>query len=123
MSFILGNPGGPLTDIEENRRYLDKWLSINPNINFEINLYTPYPGTPMTELAISLGYSPPDALEEYENDNSFNTKFRDYMVLPWFDKKDRDYYIKRYYELFPPTEYSQRKYRKDGKLITSIDNK
>ena len=107
MSFIFGNPGGPLGDLEDNRHYIDEWQKINPNVSYQVCFYTPYPGTPMTDMAISLGYRAPEFLEDYEKDDHFKTKHRNIIALPWLEKSERDDYIRRYYNLFEKEEYVQ----------------
>ena len=55
-SFMLGLPGETEEDMIENVRFLSR---IKPNFTY-FNLYTPFPGTEATEIAIRDGVLPPD---------------------------------------------------------------
>lgn len=114
MSFIFGNPGVPLNDLEENRRYIDKWKKINPNVRYQVCMYTPYPGTPMTDLAVKSGYIPPSGLEEYGQDVFFNTGHRKDISLPWHSNDERIKYNKKFIELFKETDNSEWCWRNNG---------
>lgn len=101
MSFILANPIGPLSDIEENAEQLNKWIKVNPNVRFQICFYTPYPGTPMTDIAIKKGYSPPVNLEGYGEDPYFIDIDRSMKKVDWLTPEDSADYIKRFLKNFP----------------------
>jgi len=102
MAFIFGNPEGPLNDLEENREFLSKCQKINQNVKFQIGFYTPYPGTPMADLAESNGYIAPQSLVEYSESPFFLDVNRSVKArIPWFTAEDSTNYIKRFYRLFP----------------------
>lgn len=107
MSFIFGNPGDTFDDIAENKKWLMQWMEINSNVKYQVCIYAPYPGTPVTELAIERGYDAPKRLEDYPEDVHFSTKHRDVYALPWMDGATRDSYINRYFELFPARSFAQ----------------
>ena len=108
LSFIFGNPVGPLTDLEENKAYLDKWRLINSKVKFQNCFYTPYPGTPLAELAAEKGYKVPLNLEGYASDSYFLDvdRFNINAGIPWFSPEEYSDYIKRYHKLFSKTDCS-----------------
>jgi len=102
MSFIFGNPRG-LKDLEENRNFLTECQSIDPdNVRFQVCFYTPYPGTPMTDLAEIDGYKSPVSLEEYSGSVYFLDTDRSLKEkISWFSLEDSSRYIDQYEKLFP----------------------
>ncbi len=62
-SMIIGFPGEPM---EYVRRTVDLACQLhkeNPRCWFPFNIYTPFPKTPMFELAVQHGFRPPEDLE------------------------------------------------------------
>ncbi len=104
MSFIFGSPNGPLDDLEKNRTFLNKCLSLNQKIHFQTCFYTPYPGTPLTDCAKKLGYNEPKTLEEFGEHSFFINTNRAYITLPWLSKDKENDYINRFNKLFPESE-------------------
>ena len=101
LSFIFGNPFGPLSDLEENREFLDKCLDLNQNVRFQVCFYTPYPGSELSKMAIEKGYKNPKTLEEYASDPFFLNTSRSPKRIPWLSEKDSEDYLKRFYDLYP----------------------
>ena len=88
VSFIMGIPGERREDRIKTLDFYNelKGLAENPD-DVEINaffIYTPYPGTPLYEKAIELGYKAPQTLEEWAD-----WKFSDINNVPWIDRKLR----------------------------------
>jgi len=105
MSFIFGNPGGPLNDLEKNREFLSKCQRLNPNMKFQVCFYTPYPGCAMADLAESKGYNPPTSLEGYGDDPYFlDTNRSQKNRIFWYTADESDDYNSRYLKLFPKTD-------------------
>jgi len=92
-SFITGYP--PTTDNPVQRkkvlkRELNKTVElirkifiINPVANVLLFFYTPYPGTPLYQLALDQGFKNPESLEEWGNVD-LSTK-----VTPWITKNHK----------------------------------
>ena len=88
VSFIMGIPGEKEEDRIITMDFYDelKRLTSNPE-DVELNaffIYTPYPGTPLYEKAIELGYEAPKTFEEWAD-----WKFSDIKNVPWIDYKLR----------------------------------
>lgn len=59
-NFIIGFPTESMQEIEQTLGLIDKLLRDNPHMETPfVNIYTPYPGTPLYELAKKEGFSPP----------------------------------------------------------------
>ncbi len=101
FSFIFGNPGGPLTDLEENRQFLNECLKITPKVKFQVCFYTPYPGSKLCQMAIEKGYKAPKSFEEYAEDPFFIDTNRSPKRVPWFSQAESDDYLRRFNQLFP----------------------
>lgn len=109
-AYIFGIPGSPLDDLEENRKQIDTWRAINPKMRIQVSFFTPYPGTALGKVAEDAGFKMPQTLEECAN-SGFYTEGTNRLVdlrkaeIPWYGK-DGDDYVRRYYEVFPVTEYN-----------------
>ena len=101
MSFIYGFPGVSQDDFEVCMPYFEKWKSINPEVYYQCGFYTPYPGTPMTEKAVSLGYSLPKNLEEYGDFDVYYGLENKNIELPWMKKEYCINYINNIKKKFP----------------------
>ena len=65
-SFIIGMPTETEADVEESIKMYDILTNFSDNV--EINgffLYTPYPGVPLYDEALELGYTKNETLEEW----------------------------------------------------------
>lgn len=85
-NFIVGFPLETSNDIELTLRLIDRLKKDNPNVEEPfVNIYTPYPGTDMYELAIKEGFIPPKNLEGWIN-FSWNKS-----NLEWLKPEEREY--------------------------------
>ena len=65
-NFIIGFPTESRNEIEETLRLINKLQVDNPHMESPfVNIYTPYPGTPLYDLAKREGFKPPKDLEEW----------------------------------------------------------
>ena len=67
VSFMSGTPGETKEDLHDT---LDFYFELKSLGDVEINgmfVYTPYPGTPLYQEAIKLGYVPPSTFEEWSD--------------------------------------------------------
>jgi len=66
VSFILGSFGETDQSIEDTLTLYDKIIKLNPDAEVNgIFVYTPYPGAPMYDDALSNGFEAPKSLEEW----------------------------------------------------------
>lgn len=81
-NFIIGLPTETEEEIQKTLEFINKLKDENPNLDAPfLNIYTPWPGTNLFDLAIKNGFRPPNNLEGWSkfNWNSYN--------LPWLNKK------------------------------------
>ena len=81
-NFIVGMPTETEEEIKGTLQFIDKLKNENANLDLPfLNIYTPWPGTKLFDLAIKNGFSPQNRLDEWSkfNWNSYN--------LPWLNEK------------------------------------
>ncbi|MCX9012719.1 MAG: radical SAM protein, partial [Candidatus Methanoperedens sp.] len=81
-NFIVGMPTETEEEIKKTLRFIDKLRNENANLDLPfLNIYTPWPGTNLFNLAVKNGFKPPDSLEGWSkfNWNSYN--------LPWLNER------------------------------------
>lgn len=65
-NFIVGFPGETEDDIHSTLEVIEKLQQDNPNVEPPfLNIYNPYPGTPLYEQALKYGFKEPKNLEEW----------------------------------------------------------
>lgn len=63
-NFIIGFPTETKFELEQTLALINKLQNDNPNVESPfVNIYTPYPGTPLYNLAKKEGFIPPSNLE------------------------------------------------------------
>lgn len=85
-NFIIGFPTETIKEIQQTERLIERLLNDNPNVEPPfVNIYTPYPGTPLFEEALRDGFIPPTTVEDWSNifwnatSNSWPRKTNDYI--------------------------------------------
>lgn len=81
-NFIIGMPTETEGEIQTTLKFIEKLKSENANLDSPfLNIYTPWPGTKLYDLAVKNGFNPPNSLEGWSkfNWNSYN--------LPWLSEK------------------------------------
>jgi len=80
-NFIIGIPSETIEEIQKTLNFIDKLKKENGNLEIPfLNIYTPWPGTQLYNLAKNKNFKPPDNLEGWVkyNWNSCN--------LPWLNR-------------------------------------
>lgn len=78
-TFMVGYPDE--TEDEQNATFelVEKLWTLNLPIETKVHIYLPYPGTPLYERAIELGFVPPNKLEDWSSFNYYKA------MTPWTD--------------------------------------
>ncbi|MFH1210762.1 MAG: radical SAM protein [archaeon] len=85
-SFVIGIPGERLNDLNVTLDAYQKLRKISKNVEVSgLNIFTPYPGTPLYEEAIKNGYKPYKTLEGWAD-----WKFSDLSNITWLTKKSKN---------------------------------
>ncbi len=87
LSFIVGFPNETKKDRQKTYQFIKKLKKINENIDWQLQIYTPYPKTPLWEDAVKNGFKRPDTNE------GWSKMVRDAVSLPWFSH--RQYVLRR----------------------------
>jgi radical SAM superfamily enzyme YgiQ (UPF0313 family) len=87
VSFMIGFPGeDEKVDLPKTLKFYSELKSLAKNTeDIEINglfIYTPYPGTPLYDKAIKIGYKPPENFEGWTN-----WLFNDTSNIPWSSRR------------------------------------
>jgi len=106
---MAGFPKDPLTELNATLLLVKEIKKLYPNHQFTSFLYTPYPGTPLYDLAIKKGLIVPSYLEGWINWNILEVR------TPWIKIKgysDRLHsFVKMYYPLAFPSDNLKKKFK------------
>jgi len=97
LSMIVGFPTETWKDVEATLTLYDKLRAAGERVEINgIFLYTPYPGTPLFDLAVEHGFKPPASLKAWGG-----WKFNYRSDVPWLsgehkDKTEKVSYIARF---------------------------
>ncbi len=97
-AFIFGLPGETWEDAMETIKLAVTLRGIYPEAAFSFFFYTPYPGTPLFEMALQCGLVKPKTLEEWANFTGTR------INIPWVDAKYTDR-LKRILRFYLPLAY------------------
>lgn len=81
-SWIIGLPGEEREDLEQTLALVDRIATIQPEAPQRLRIYSPYPGAPLYERAVELGYKKPTSLYEWSRLSRENCEL-DYIVDKW----------------------------------------
>ena len=80
--FMMGLPGESPEEFAQSIALAARLTEENPNAAKSFNIYTPYPGTQLYELAVSQGLEPPRRLEDWARFNFRNIPRHAPWVVP-----------------------------------------
>jgi len=66
-TFIVGFPGETHEEQEESFEFIKKLSTLSPRPETRVHIYAPYPGTPLYDEALSLGFSHPQELGDWSD--------------------------------------------------------
>ncbi len=91
LSFVLGNPPDPMSDIDASIRFIRKLKKINPATELVLYIYTPVPqeNSELYEAAKKAGFKFPESLDEWAGDEWSKFALRRDPGTPWFKSTAR----------------------------------
>lgn len=129
--LIIGIPTETIDDLKQTAEVLGELRSDYPNFDYTVNVFTPFPGNRLTQLAQQYGYEPPVDLDGYEklellNNDLSNANDRTIVkeinvwehdvAIPWFDASYTKMYFETFRALIPEKKYFK---TTGGKLISA----
>ena len=82
FSWIIGLPDETPEDLNMTLEMVDKVHEIQPNAPQRLRVYSPYPGAPLYEKAVEMGYTRPETLFDWAKLSRENCEL-DYIVDKW----------------------------------------
>ncbi|HEY4689765.1 MAG TPA: radical SAM protein [Anaerolineae bacterium] len=114
MSFVLGNPPDPESDVRQTIEFIRKLKRVNPSIEIILYMYTPVPlAGELYEQAKAVGFAFPATLDEWINPAWREFSQRRSTNVPWLKdpvrRKIRDFQwvINAYYPTITDTNLSK----------------
>lgn len=99
-NFIIGFPDEEIYDIEKTFKLIERLQNDNPNVEPPfLNIYNPYPGTPLYKKACECGFKEPKGIEEWSKFN-WNT-----VSFGWLSKEIADFIEHKSQEYFKNVKY------------------
>ncbi len=80
FGFIFGLPAEDEDDLRQTLDLIDRIYTAYDKADCYTNIFTPYPGSPLWPVALQMGLTPPQSLEEWAD---FYPRV---MHLPWLDE-------------------------------------
>lgn len=79
-TFMVGYPDETEYEQEKTFKLIEQLWSLNIPIETKVHIYLPYPGTPLYNRAIELGFDPPKKLADWSDFNYYKA------MTPWTDE-------------------------------------
>ncbi len=90
LSFILGNPPNPVSDMQTSIQFIRNIKRINPNTEIIMYRYDPVPvGGEMFDAVTKLGFKFPTTLEEWVDAKWRKIQKRTTADVPWLTERDQ----------------------------------
>jgi len=99
-SFIVGCPTETKEETFETVDMILNLQKIHPSMRYSVGFYLPYPGSEMYNMAVQLGFKPPEKTEDWDQLDRWANK----LTLSWLTwTQDSDYFmrIRDYTNLLP----------------------
>jgi len=88
-SFMAGLPGEKWSDIKKTLRLIDRLTSVDRGVKIiGPQTFRPYPGSPLFEECVSMGWHPPSSIEDWSKSMSGELNYLDSHELPWLKNPD-----------------------------------
>lgn len=87
FNMIIGFPGETIAGIKKTVDLAVNLYRKNKRAWFPFNIFTPFPGTPMFNVAVQNGFTPPDELEKWDKLEAIGW---DRYYGHWMTKKEND---------------------------------
>jgi radical SAM superfamily enzyme YgiQ (UPF0313 family) len=117
-SFMFAVPHEGVEDLKLSLSYIDRLRDINPAVIVQQCVYIPLPGTPMYDMVLECGYTPPATLEEWAKRN-ITSRFEERTDVTWLPAAEREEYIRLFNETFGYVQHLFEKER-DGKYTSAF---
>jgi radical SAM superfamily enzyme YgiQ (UPF0313 family) len=101
-SFIVGMPGETLDDVRSTAELMLYIMDNHKEGSFTPGRYSPYPGTPLYDKAVEMGFKPPQKTEDWCVLVWSDSK----SELPWTEVDHRLFYYMERYSVFVKTRIS-----------------
>lgn len=90
-SMIVGVPTETQEEVNQTIDLMLTLSNIHPNMRYTVGPYTPYPGSEMFDLAVRMGFEPPDRTEDW----CILDRWSDRLDPVWLDwSHDREYFFR-----------------------------
>jgi anaerobic magnesium-protoporphyrin IX monomethyl ester cyclase len=96
LSFMSGLPYETLDDLRKTIDVVEEVVKLNPKAKVINPIYQPIPGAPTYDQMLELGWKPPETLEEWGEQISWNQEIDDIAPFPWMQTKEFDEYVKTF---------------------------
>jgi len=87
-AIILGSPGETKKDMIESVRFVLNMCQKYPRFRSEFYFYQPLPGTVFGNMAVDLGFDPPQSIREWAKVDGYSAHKIAKGWLPWFNRRE-----------------------------------
>ena len=96
-SFLFGLPHETIDDLKKTIEHVEELRKINSRIRVQTCFYSPFPVTPLYEMALNLGLKPPKNLRDWQ----YIKEQTEFNLPPWFDERMGKEYRRLFEKAFP----------------------
>lgn len=106
IALMFALPSDTIDDLKITEKLIKDFIKVNPRIDYQRSIFSPYPSTTLYRLAIKLGHKPPEKLEEWQD---FNLQSEVFGRCPaWFNEEFFEGYKNELCKSFPdPGDYAR----------------
>jgi anaerobic magnesium-protoporphyrin IX monomethyl ester cyclase len=115
LGFMVGIPGESWSDVLQTLTFMDELEKMGDGIAvIGPCIFTPYPGTPLFDVAVEQGFEPPNSLEQW----GIRLWGHKQPLAPYVDKRIR--YLAYYRRLANRTDFDQLTFSIPAKVLKQI---